>query len=486
MLCHGVFDLLHLGHLRHLKQARSEGEVLFVSITADAFVNKGPDRPVFGERLRAEMLAGLEIVDHVVISHARTGIDVINRVRPDVYVKGIEYKAEDADITQNIGKERQAVEAHGGRIVFTDGLTFSSSNLLNANFEVFSSETRQYLNNLRTRYTSNDILDLLGRLKGMRVCVIGDAIIDRYTFCTALGKSAKGSFITVQHGKTSEFAGGAIAVANHIAGFVDQVTLATGLGGDPTRGNNYESFIRENLAPNISPVFSFIEDSPTLVKERFLDADMNKLFEVYFIGQDLMRRHWNDAALVSWLDDNLKNYDAVVVPDYGNGFVTESMVRAICRNAPFLAVNTQLNSGNHGFHAITRYDRADFIALNEPELRLGCHDARAPTGDLAIATASRMNAKFLSVTLGARGVLTVSGNGVHRHETPALASKVVDRVGAGDAFFSLAAISHAAGLDIEIASFLGGVSAALDVQIVGTSEPVARVALSKYIISLMK
>ena len=485
VLCHGVFDLLHLGHLRHLKAARREGDILVVSITADAFVRKGPDRPVFSEQLRAEMLAGLSVVDHVIISRSISAIDVIERLQPDVYVKGNEYQSEDGDVTQNISKERTAVEAHGGRVVFTDDLTFSSSNLLNLNFDVFPPITRQYLIDLKKRFSSTEILDQMRRLKGMRVAVVGDAIIDRYTYCKALGKSGKGSFITVKHGYTVEYAGGAIAVANHVAGFVDQVTLVTGIG-DPARGNNFEDFIREKLSPNVTPQFCYLEDSPTLVKERFVESDMNKLFEVYFFEDELMRRYWDDQAATQWLDRHLGEFDAVIVPDYGNGFITDGMVRVLCRRAPFLAVNTQLNGGNHGYHAITRYDCADFIAINEPELRLGCHDSRAPLESLAVDIARRLKTKCLTVTLGVNGAMTVTPDGAETIKVPALASKIVDRVGAGDAFLSLAAPCLAAGVDREIATFLGSVSAALDVQIVGTSEPVDPISLAKYVISLMK
>ena len=65
VLCHGVFDLLHMGHVRHLEEARSHGDILIVTITADAYVNKGPGKPVFSAALRAEMLAALSCVDFV-------------------------------------------------------------------------------------------------------------------------------------------------------------------------------------------------------------------------------------------------------------------------------------------------------------------------------------------------------------------------------------------------------------------------------------
>jgi sugar/nucleoside kinase (ribokinase family) len=152
-----------------------------------------------------------------------------------------------------------------------------------------------------------------------------------------------------------------------------------------------------------------------------------------------------------------------------------------------LAVNTQLNSGNQGYHAITRYDRADFVSLNEPELRLGCHDPRAPLNNLAINMLAQLDSKVLSVTCGPKGLLTVNQKNVAASlMVPALATNIVDRVGAGDAFLSLASICHAAGVDSDLASFVGSVAAALDVQIVGNSETVGSISLYKYIVSLLK
>ena len=101
-MAHGVFDLLHMGHVRHLEEARNFGTILVVSVTADKFVNKGPGRPVFNQILRAEMLAALACVDWVIVSEAPTAESVIEILKPDVYVKGVEYSDERADVTGKI------------------------------------------------------------------------------------------------------------------------------------------------------------------------------------------------------------------------------------------------------------------------------------------------------------------------------------------------------------------------------------------------
>ena len=88
VLCHGTFDLIHLGHIRYFQQAKKEGDVLIVTFTADEFCRKGPDRPIFSEDLRAESLAALEIIDHVAMCPYPTAIEAIKIVKPNVYAKG--------------------------------------------------------------------------------------------------------------------------------------------------------------------------------------------------------------------------------------------------------------------------------------------------------------------------------------------------------------------------------------------------------------
>ena len=86
VLCHGVFDLLHIGHIKHFEQSKSFGDILIVSITKDQFINKGPNRPAFNEQLRSKTLASLSIVDYVVLAPSNTATEVITFLKPDIYL----------------------------------------------------------------------------------------------------------------------------------------------------------------------------------------------------------------------------------------------------------------------------------------------------------------------------------------------------------------------------------------------------------------
>jgi sugar/nucleoside kinase (ribokinase family) len=310
---------------------------------------------------------------------------------------------------------------------------------------------------------------------------VGDAIIDQYHYATPLGQSGKGNIMAVRHDYEEQFAGGAIAVANHIAGFVGSVTLVTALGLE----DNHEEFISEKLQPNVDPVFYYYQDAPTVTKRRFVDADLGKMFEVYFFKEDPTLVGTEDAVC-RYLNDNAGSYDLVMVPDFGNGFITPRLVQALCDKAKYLAVNTQINSVNRGYHVIHRFPRADFVSLNEPELRMAAHNRHDPLEVVADEVARMVGAKQLAVTRGTKGVVIFDGVGQEGYHVPALSTKVVDRIGAGDAFLSLTGICLANGMNPEVAAFVGSAAAAIDVQIVCNREPIASSTLLKYIGTLLK
>ncbi len=482
VLCHGTFDLLHVGHVKHLQAARREGDVLVVTVTADAFVNKGPGRPVFTQHLRAENLAALQCVDYVAVNAALTSVNVLETLRPDVYVKGDEYQCEQDDITGNIRRERDAVEKYGGRIHYTQEPAHSSSHLLNQHFPCFTDEVKIFLDDFRQQHHTVDLNASLASLAELKVCVLGDAIIDEYHYTESLGQTGKGNVLAVRYKNAERFAGGAIAVANHVAGFAGEVTLVTGLGGQ-SDSQSHEDFIRSKLPDNVTPVFFSNPDTGTLVKRRYIGEDMLKLFEVYVGDEELITAALSEQ-LCAWLQSHLEQFDAVIVPDFGNGFITQQMASVLSDKARFLAVNTQVNSGNRGYHLVTRYPRADFVSLNEPELRMAAGDRHGEISALATEMATRMSAQFLAVTRGIHGVLMVDDQS--QVPVPALSTHVVDRIGAGDAFLSMAGLSLASGLSAEVAAFFGSIAGALNVQSVCNREPLDPILFRKYLTTLLK
>lgn len=480
-LCHGTFDLLHVGHIKHLKQASEYADRLVITITADAYVSKGPDRPIFRDNLRAEHLDALGFVDAVAVCQDVTSLPAIHAVQPDYYVKGDEYRDEGDDVTGNITLEREAVEKHGGRIIYTGGLVFSSTKLLNDHFEVFSPEQKSYLTQLVRTTSIADVSRAVDQLQDLKVLVVGDAIVDEYHYTSPLGQTGKYNVPAVCMEREEQFAGGAVAVANHIAGFAGQVTLLSALGERASQ----ELFIRRHMQANVKAKFFWFKDRPTVVKRRYMANDMSRLLEVYFFNDDAAD-HNVDAAAADWLKQHAADYDLVVVPDFGNGLIGEQMIEALCEHAPFLALNTQFNSGNRGFHVATRYRRADFLSLNEPELRLAAQDKFSPIEQVGRRIAERLDVQALAITRGTRGVMLIDRRNDCIHEVPALSTKVVDRIGAGDAFLSMASLLFRGTGDVAMAAFGGSVAAALNVQVVCNSDSTHSSAFLKYVTTLLK
>ncbi len=469
--CHGVFDLLHPGHLFHFKAAKREGDVLVVTLTADRHVNKGPDRPAFTQDLRAKSLAMLGAVDYVAVHDHPSAVDAIKALRPDIYVIGAEHALEEA--------EREAVESGGGRVHFTNEPTFSSSKLINQYFDSAPKETRLFLQDFRERHPYDRVLAGLEAIRGLKVLVIGEAIIDEYRYVKPMGKSAKENLVAFRYESNELFAGGIVACANHAAGFIDRVDMLTVLG----KNASHENFIRSKLKPNVTPKFFYREDAPTVRKTRYVDTFLNKLFSVYDFN-DAPLPDERDAELRAELSKMLPEYDLVISLDYGHGMLSAATIQLLSSSAKFLAVNTQTNAANTGFNPVTKYPKADFICIDEPEIRIATRDRLSEIEQLLPAIAGEVNAKRAIVTRGHKGCLTLDEGGV-LCPVSVLSSKVVDRIGAGDAFLAVASPLAAAGLPMELVGFIGNAVGALAVGIVGNRGSVEPDALKKYLKALM-
>ena len=219
VLCHGVFDLLHPGHIHHFQAAKKKGDCLVVTITKDSYVGKGPGRPVFNQRLRAESVAALECVNYVAVNEWPTAIETIRKLKPHFYAKGSDYANPEDDLTGMIRMEKAAIKEVGGELILTNEVSFSSTSVLNSYFNVFPEETQIFLKTFCKKYTSDDVINKLKTLNKLKVMVVGDAIIDEYHYCHAMGKSPKETIVTTRYASEESFPGGVLACANHIAGF---------------------------------------------------------------------------------------------------------------------------------------------------------------------------------------------------------------------------------------------------------------------------
>ncbi len=482
VLCHGVFDLLHIGHIKYFENAKTEGDILIVTVTPDRYVNKGPNRPAFPEQLRCEAIGALAVVDYVALNEWPTAVETIRLLKPDIYAKGSEYKKSENDLTGMIVVEGQALQEIGGSMLFTDDIVFSSSALLNQFSADFPEETKNFFQTISKMHGENKIFSYIDNARSLKVLVIGEAILDEYIYCEMIGVATKDPAIGVRYLSQERFAGGILAVANNLAQFCDHVDLIAMLG----EFESEESFIKEYLHGNINPVFVYKENSPTIIKQRYVAEGpaIQKLFEVHKINQQDLSA-LEQSMLQDQILSRISNYDLVLVVDFGHGFISQDTAQLISKNAKFLAVNTQANSGNRGFNVISKYPAADFICLNDLEIKLEERHNSGTVFDMIKSVAKKLSCPITIVTQGKRGCIC------YRSEEemiiiPAFAKKVVDRIGSGDAMIAIASLCAMQQAPAIITGFIGNAAASVAVSTVGHRNSIEKVPFKKYLSMLLK
>jgi len=340
----------------------------------------------------------------------------------------------------------------------------------------FSESVRGFVEGLRSQFDASDIAALFDRMKELRVLVIGDTILDDYHFCRTLGTSSKDPALAVQHDSNEMFAGGVLAVANHVANFSKQVRLVSVLG----EAESHRDFIESKLNPGIQAHFVAKQGAPTTLKRRFIDGYfVNKLFEVYFMDDSPLPAEEEDE-LSELVEREVRDCDLVIAADFGHGAISPSLRGQLSELAPFLAVNTQANAGNRGFHTIGKYARADFASLSEGEIRLEFRDTRGDLSPMMESVAERLGTRAFVVTRGQNGCLVRARDGAVLR-VPSFTPRIIDRVGAGDALFAITSMAAKLGAAPEMIGFIGNVVGGLAVEVLGNRESIDRRNIEEFI-----
>lgn len=484
VLCHGVFDLVHPGHMTHLEQAASMGDILVVSITASKYVRKGPGRPYFSDEQRLHFLSGIGCVDYVLLSEGYTVDDIIENVEPDYYVKGSEYADENADITGKIREERLLVEQHGGQIRYTNGEVFSSTNLINRGLAGLGEELKEYMAGFVKRFSVNDLLQYAETIKGMHILVIGDVIIDRYTYCTVNGLMSKDIGYAARLQSSEEYLGGSLAVAKHLASFCDNVSLRSVIGAEP----GIQETIQREMGDHIELKLTMSSADSTIVKHRYLmrNEKREEYKKIFAINNIPEHPRLDPDAMKSFRDgvaDSIETFDAVFVCDFGHGLLDKDTISMIQNRAKCVILNCQTNSSNYGMNLITKYQRADYFSLNQKELVLALPEYRDEERESLRNLMRHLRAKTAFLTKGSKGALYATDGEIGM--CPAFSLTVKDTVGAGDAFFAVAGAYAAAGASPELSMFAGNIAGALEADIIGNKEHIEKVNVLKYATTLM-
>ncbi len=490
VLSHGIFDLIHPGHIAHLEGARALGDVLIVSVPADPHVHKGPGRPYFTEQLRLRSLAALECVDFVVLVPHSGPLETIEAVRPDVFCRGKEYEDPEYDDAGSLQEEKLAVERVGGVVRFAGAIKFSSTKLLNLYFEHPTGPIREFCAALAETQTRKSFSEAVESLASLRVLVVGEAIFDRYSTVRVQGLTSKNRILSGRFLCDETQCGGALAAFRHVRQFTPHARFLGVVGT--------ESWVDPFLARHLEPGEDLVIRDPrstTIVKERFVEprrdgAELNKLFSVNYLDPEPPSPEVA-RAFEARFREAAAQCDAVLLLDFGHGLLQSGLREMIQETAPFLVLNCQTNSNNHGFNILPRqYHRAHAFTLDEQEILLAVGH-RQPDFQAELARLkSGLGAQYAWLTRGPIQTLGLFGPPATPDPAstscPTFEPEVVDTVGAGDAFFAVAGLAAARQLPLDLATFMGQLAGAQAVRIVGNARPISKPILVKSGMSLLE
>ena len=458
VMCHGTFDLVHPGHIRHLMYAREKGDLLVVSLTCDAHVSKADMRPFVPEELRAMNLAVLEVVDYVVIDPNPTPIESLDKIQPDYFVKGYEYVEGEAN--PKTEEEKKVIESYGGEFIFTPGdIVYSSSAIIEAAPPDLATEKLAILLDGES-LTFDDLYGALDKLAGLRVHVVGDTIVDTLTQTTLIGANAKTPTFSCRYEGRADFVGGAGIVAKHLRAAGADVTFSTVLGDDALK-----DYVLEDLAVAGVEARAVIDTTrPTTNKNSFV-AGGYRLLKV-----DTLDNRSVSDKIVAQLCNTLSGVeaDAVVFSDFRHGIFSRETISTLVEAIPegiFRVGDSQVASrwGN-----ILDFSDFDLITPNEKEARFALGDQDTVIRPLGSELYRQARCKTLILKMGERGLITfrepVTELPEHRQffVLDSFAGHVVDAVGSGDALLAYATLAVKATGNEVIASILGSLAASVE------------------------
>ena len=454
IMCHGTFDLVHPGHIRHLIYAKSKAQVLIASLTSDEFIEKANHRPFVPQELRAMNLAALEAVDYVVIDHNAKPLENLRIIQPDFFAKGYEYSQ--SGIHPKTQEEKEIVESYGGELLFTPGdIVYSSSAIIETSPPNLAHHKLGSLMDAEG-ITFQRLREVVDSLAGMKVHVVGDTIVDSYTYCMLIGGNTKTPTFSVKFDRQVDFVGGAGIVAKHMRKANADVTFTTVLGNDALK-----DLVLRNLEGAGVRCNAVIDPTRPTTHKNLFTACGYRLLKVDSVDN----RSISEKIAATFVHHIAETKaDAIVFSDFRHGVFSGSTIPQLTRaipQGPLRVADSQVATrwGN-----ILDFQGFDLITPNEREARFALGDQDSIIRPLALDLYRKAACKYLILKLGERGIIT------YRTPDPNVRSfftmdsfteDVVDPVGAGDALLAYSTLALAAVNDPVIASILGSVAAAL-------------------------
>jgi len=335
--------------------------------------------------------------------------------------------------------------------------------------------TSEYIDYIKNKFSFSQIEESLNRLADLEVLVVGDTIIDKYTYVQQKGRAIKDPILSVEYKNEETYAGGILAVANHVSSFVNKVKVVTLIGDE----DSMLDLIKSSLKNNIELKYFVKENAPTTIKQRMIDFyRSNKLFKIEYINDSPITKHLSEEITRHLIETN-PQHNLILVGDYGHGFINQDIRRTLEDESKFLSINVQSNSSNMGYNYFTLYKKFDFLTVNESELRLPLSMRFESIEDVIDAAYTKLDVGNFLVTRGKKGCVLVKDGKCF--SSPIITSSVKDTVGSGDAVFAISSLCINANLNNELIPFLANCTGGIATNIVGNKESVTKENLLDFV-----
>ncbi len=346
--------------------------------------------------------------------------------------------------------------------------------------EITSGEKiNKFFREIKNQYSVNALKEKLNDFKDLKILLIGDTIIDRYDYVIPKGRAIKDPILSCDFLSSEIYAGGILAIANHLSDFVDEIKLLTLIGDI----DDNLDFIKDNIKPNVELEYFRKKNAYTTLKRRFINKQRNeKLFKVEKMS-DFPISHELTDTIIKRILNIINKYDIVMVGDFGHGFINDKIISILEEKSKFLAVNVQTNSANLGFNYVTKYSTADFVSLDYRELQYAVQDQYGKQDVLLEKLRKQVDFRNILVTMGKKGVLYSNNSG--NYFSPAFKTTVKDTIGAGDTVFSIASLLAYKKYEGNLLNFYSSCSGALAVQFMGNQMSLNKADLNKFIETIL-
>ena len=453
ILCHGNFDVVHPGHVRHLSYAKTKGKILVVSLTADKFIKKGRNKPFVPENLRALNLAAFEMVDYLLIDRNITPINTLKTLKPNFFCKEFEYSSLSRNIKTD--EESKVVKSYGGKMIFSPGdIVFSSTKFLNISEP--SIEIEKVMNlMISNKIYFSDLYNTINNLRTVKAHVVGDLIIDQYSYTSFIGGQTKTPTPSVLLNNYKKYVGGAGVVAKHIKSSGADVEFTSVVGND----DNFK-FAKKDLKKYLIKFNYFIDSRPTTLKNTIISSEQ-RLLKIDTLDNSPIS---NDLTLKILSQIKKGKNDIFIFSDFRHGMFHKKNIPILSKSIPnnkIRIADTQVASrwGN-----ILDFSNFNLITPNEKEVRFALADQDSNISELTRNLQKKMKFKAMILKLGKRGVFVIdrTKKNTKSFYIPSFAKNVVDPVGAGDALLAYSSLAFYFSNCMIQSSIIGNIAAAIE------------------------